>query len=172
MINFITGLIFLVSLLPPQNINNCSEFNKFHPVRSDIMLQIVLKSYGYYDGKIDGEFGSNSKNALLKFQSSNNIDADGIVGTEICTLFLDKNSIVKNIPSKSNNVDVQVKNSNQNYSQDLYDAQIILKDLGLYTSTIDGINGPSTKKALKSFQTKAGLVSDGVLGPLTISALE
>jgi len=167
-----TGLIFLVSLFPTQNINNCSEFNKFHPVRSDIMLQIVLKSYGYYDGKIDGEFGSNSKNALLKFQSSNNIDADGIVGTEICNLFLDKNSIIKNNSSKANNVDVQVKNSNQNYSQELYDAQIILKDLGLYTSTIDGIDGPSTKKALKSFQTKAGLVSDGVLGPLTLSALE
>ena len=172
MINLITGLIFLFSLIPPQNINNCSEFNKFHPVRSDIMLQIVLKSYGYYDGKIDGEFGSNSKNALLKFQSSNNIDADGIVGTEICNLFLDKNSIIKNNSSKANNVDVQVKNSNQNYSQELYDAQIILKDLGLYTSTIDGIDGPSTKKALKSFQTKAGLVSDGVLGPLTLSALE
>jgi len=172
MINLITGLIFLVSLIPAQNINNCSEFNKFHPVRSDIMLQIVLKSYGYYDGKIDGEFGSNSKNALLKFQSSNNIDADGIVGTEICNLFLDKNSIIKNNSSKANNVDVQVKNSNQNYSQELYDAQIILKDLGLYTSTIDGIDGPSTKKALKSFQTKAGLVSDGVLGPLTLSALE
>ena len=172
MINLITGLIFLVSLIPPQNINNCSEFNKFHPVRSDIMLQIVLKSYGYYDGKIDGEFGSNSKNALLKFQSSNNIDADGIVGTEICNLFLDKNSIIKNNSSKANNVDVQIKNSNQNYSQELYDAQIILKDLGLYTSTIDGIDGPSTKKALKSFQTKAGLVSDGVLGPLTLSALE
>ena len=172
MINLITGLIFLVSLIPAQNINNCSEFNKFHPVRSDIMLQIVLKSYGYYDGKIDGEFGSNSKNALLKFQSSNNIDADGIVGTEICNLFLDKNSIIKNNSSKANNVDVQIKNSNQNYSQELYDAQIILKDLGLYTSTIDGIDGPSTKKALKSFQTKAGLVSDGVLGPLTLSALE
>ena len=136
------------------------------------MLQIVLKSYGYYDGKIDGEFGSNSKNALLKFQSSNNIDADGIVGTEICNLFLDKNSIIKNNSPNANNVDVQVKNSNQNYSQELYDAQIILKDLGLYTSTIDGIDGPSTKKALKSFQTKAGLVSDGVLGPLTLSALE
>jgi len=172
MMNLITGLIFLVSLIPPQNINNCSEFNKFHPVRSDIMLQIVLKSYGYYDGKIDGEFGSNSKNALLKFQSSNNIDADGIVGNEICNLFLDKNSIIKNNSSKAINVDVQVKNSNQNYSKELYDAQIILKDLGLYTSTIDGIDGPSTKKALKSFQTKAGLVSDGVLGPLTLSALE
>ena len=114
MFNLIAGLIFIVSLIPTHNINNCSEFNKFHPVRSDIMLQIVLKSYGYYDGKIDGEFGSNSKNALLKFQSTNNIEADGKVGIEICNLFLDKNSIVKNTPSKSNNVDVQVKNLNQN----------------------------------------------------------
>lgn len=172
MINLLTGLIFLVFLIPSQNLNNCSEFNKFHPVKSDIMLQIVLKSYGYYDGKIDGKFGSVSKNALLKFQSTNNIDADGIVGIQTCNLFLDKNSIIENITSKSINVDVQAKNSNQNYSQDLYDAQIILKDLGLYTSTVDGINGPSTKNAIKSFQTKAGLVSDGVLGPLTIAALE
>ena len=41
MINLITGLIFLVSLIPSQNLNNCSEFNKFHPVKSEIMLQIV-----------------------------------------------------------------------------------------------------------------------------------
>ena len=57
------------------------------------------------------------------------------------------------------------------YSQDIYDAQVILKDLGLYTSVIDGINGPGTKRALKTFQTKSGLSSDGVLGPLTKSAL-
>ena len=56
MTNFIAGLIFLITVLSPQNLNNCSEFNKFHPVRSDIMLQIVLKSYGYYDGKIDGKY--------------------------------------------------------------------------------------------------------------------
>ena len=43
--------------------------------------------------------------------------------------------------------------------------------MGLYTSTLDGINGPGTKRALKTFQSKSGLASDGVLGPLTKSAL-
>ena len=84
--NLITGLIFSLTLFPSNNIDNCSELNTFHPVRSDIMLQVVLKSYGYYEGKIDGQFGNISKNALIKFQSNNNIDADGIVGSQTCNL--------------------------------------------------------------------------------------
>ena len=44
------------------------------------MLQIVLKSYGYYEGKIDGQFGSNSKKALIQFQGQHNLSPDGLVG--------------------------------------------------------------------------------------------
>ena len=170
--NLITGLIFLASFIPINNLDNCSDTKAFHPVKSDLMLQIVLKSYGYYEGKIDGQFGSISKIALIKFQSKNNIEADGIVGPQTCNLLLKKDTIVNNFSTKSNNLNVQVEDKNQNYSQEIYDAQIILKELNLYTSTVDGINGPATKRALKSFQTKSGLISDGVLGPLTKSALE
>ena len=131
--NLITGLIFSLTLFPSNNIDNCSELNTFHPVRSDIMLQVVLKSYGYYEGKIDGQFGTLSKNALIKFQSNNNIDADGIVGTEICNLFLDKNSIIKNNSSKANNVDVQVKNSNQNYLNEQKNNPFISIGTNLFT---------------------------------------
>jgi peptidoglycan hydrolase-like protein with peptidoglycan-binding domain len=46
-----------------------------------------------------------------------------------------------------------------------------LKQLGLYTSSIDGINGPGTKRAVKEFQSKAGLSPDGVIGPQTLAAL-
>ena len=170
--NLITGLIFLASILPTNKLDNCSDFITFHPVRSDIMLQLVLKSYGYYEGKIDGQFGAISKNALINFQFKNNIDSDGLVGPQTCNLLLKKDLIIKNTPNKSNDTNVEVEKKKQNYSQDIYDAQTILKDLGLYTSTVDGINGPGTKRALKSFQNKAGLVADGVLGPLTKSALE
>ena len=170
--NLITGLIFLISYIPTNNLDNCSESNAFHPVKSDLMLQIVLKSYGYYEGKIDGQFGTNSKIALIKFQSNNNIETDGIVSHQTCNLLLNKNLIIDNIATNSKNLDEQVENNNENYSQEIYDAQTILKDLSLYTSTIDGINGPATKRAIKSFQTKAGLKPDGVLGPLTKSALE
>ncbi len=167
--NLITGLIFLFTLFPTSSINNCSNVNNFHPVRSDIMLQVVLKSYGYYEGKIDGQFGKLSKSALYNFQLNNNIEADGIVGSQTCNLLLKKELI-------KSSVSVELKSeslkSNKEYSQKIYDAQVILKDLGLYTSDLDGINGPGTKRAIKSFQSKAGLNTDGVLGPITIAALD
>ena len=167
MTNLIAGLIFLSTFVPSSNLDRCQDVNQFHPVKSDIMLQLVLKSYGYYDGKIDGKFGNISRNALISFQNTNNIEADGIVGTQTCQLLLNKKQILKKI-----SVESQASNSEQDFSQDIYDAQEILKQLGLYTSQLDGLNGPGTKRALRNFQTKAGLIPDAVLGPLTKSALE
>ena len=48
------------------------------------MLQVVLKNYGYYTSKIDGDFGPASKKALKEFQSSNNLVSDGILGKNTC----------------------------------------------------------------------------------------
>ena len=50
------------------------------------MLQVVLKNYGYYTAKIDGDFGPASKKALKEFQSSNNLVSDGILGKN-CLLY-------------------------------------------------------------------------------------
>ena len=170
--NLITGLILILLSFPANKVDNCSNIDAFHPVRSDMMLQIVLKSYGYYEGKINGLFDDVSINALIKFQSKNNIEADGVVGFKTCNLFLKKKLIVNNFETKSNNSNLKAEKKYQNYSQEIYDAQKILKDLGLYTLSIDGINGPATKRAIKSFQTKAGLISDGLLGPITKSSLK
>ena len=169
MYNLITLFLFLTALAPNSLNANCADYVDKHPVKSDIMIQIVLKSYGYYEGDIDGRFGNISKQSLITFQFKNNIDADGILGPETCKLLLNKKKIISN-KSIENNIE---KNNNiiKKYSQDIYDAQITLKDLGLYTSVIDGINGPGTKRALKTFQSKSGLITDGVLGPLTKAAL-
>tara|TARA_A200000113_G_C8846467_1_gene348793 strand:- start:59 stop:1681 length:1623 start_codon:yes stop_codon:yes gene_type:complete len=131
------------------------------------MMQVVLKSYGYYDGKIDGNFGSGSKKALVLFQGANNLSPDGVLGQKTCKLLLNKKNIVAN-----NQEDDEIINVENSYSQEIFDAQVKLKNLGLYTSTVDGINGPGTKRAIKQFQEKAGLNIDGVVGPLTLAALE
>ena len=136
------------------------------------MMQLVLKSYGYYEGNIDGLFGSISKNALIQFQTQNNIVADGIIGSQTCNLLLNKSKIIKKVNS---NISIEISDTSKtekDYSQEIYDAQLKLKELGLYTSSLDGINGPGTKRAVKTFQSKSGLRSDGVLGPLTLAALE
>ena len=169
--NLLTGLIFSIFLVPSNAINACDDFYPDHPVRSDIMIQVVLKSYGYYEGKIDGIFGNLSQKALISLQKANNLDADGKIGSQTCGLLLKKQNIVKNNVVTTSNISKETINIDKAFSQEIYDAQVILKDLGLYLSTIDGINGPGTKRAVREFQSKAGLVADGVIGSKTKAAL-
>jgi len=51
------------------------------------------------------------------------------------------------------------------------DAQFQLKKLYIYQGNVDGVNGTYTKLALKEFQRRSGLIEDGILGPITKSAL-
>ena len=77
LISVLASLIILYS--PVSHNYDCSEYDKSSLIRSEIMLQAVLKNYGYYTSKIDGDFGPASKKALKEFQSSNNLVSDGIL---------------------------------------------------------------------------------------------
>lgn len=46
-----------------------------------------------------------------------------------------------------------------------------LKNWGYYLGNVDGIYGPATVKAVKSFQKKNGLSADGICGKATYAAL-
>lgn len=43
-------------------------------------IQKKLKNWGYYEGQIDGIFGSETKKAVMAFQKKNGLTADGIAG--------------------------------------------------------------------------------------------
>lgn len=43
-------------------------------------LQQKLKRWGYYDGVVDGVFGSQTRAAVVSFQKKNGLTADGVVG--------------------------------------------------------------------------------------------
>ena len=45
-------------------------------------IQTRLTDLGYFSGKIDGIFGSQTKNAVVKFQKDYGLTADGIAGSE------------------------------------------------------------------------------------------
>ena len=94
------------------------------------MMQIVLKSYGYYEGKIDGFLVKCIKKSINFISKKIILMQMELIGPQTCTLLLNKQNIVKNIQI-TKNISKEVTKDNT-YSQEIYDAQIILKELDLY----------------------------------------
>ncbi len=56
-------------------------------------------------------------------------------------------------------------------SADVAALQVAMGALGLYPHPVDGVTGPWTVEAVRSFQASHGLTADGVAGPETLRAL-
>ena len=57
------------------------------------------------------------------------------------------------------------------FNPQLAGLQIALRKEGLYRGAIDGIQGPQTRTAVRTFQRRQGLQPDGLAGPRTRAAL-
>ncbi len=82
-----TILLVLISIFIAYNIYlrkdlNYSEATSKYGSRGEEVKQIQtkLKNWGYYNGSIDGIYGSQTLAAVKKFQSKNGLTVDGIAG--------------------------------------------------------------------------------------------
>lgn len=73
-------LLLLVVLLPLAA--DAAVLKKGSKGDEVVTLQKKLKQWGYYDGAVDGVFGSATQKAVQYFQRKNGLTADGIVGTK------------------------------------------------------------------------------------------
>ena len=82
MILFILSLIFITYNVFFRNI--VSQALSKYGSRGDevIQIQTKLKRWGYYNGAIDGIYGSGTLSAVKYFQRKNGLTADGIAGTK------------------------------------------------------------------------------------------
>lgn len=130
-------------------------------------VQTKLKELGYLKTTPDGQFGSNTKGAIMAFQTACGINADGICGREtIDKLFAAKPKKKKFKVSrvlKKGDVGEDVKNVQVALFEQGFGGSMNKKYIGEY--------GSKTVAAVKEFQKARGLVVDGLTGQQTVKAL-
>ena len=45
-------------------------------------IQTALKNANFYQGEIDGQIGSDTKEAIMKFQEAHGLTTDGVIGSQ------------------------------------------------------------------------------------------
>ena len=153
-------------------------------------VQRRLRDLGYYTGKIDGEFGKASVDALKRFQTENGLKADGKAGKATYkVLFSDKakaaptptpeqeetqeepetlpTSGADPTPAATPTPVSWEKLKNGSSGQAVSQLQEALIQLGYLAGKTDGKFGADTEKAVRAFQKANGLTVDGVAGAAT-----
>ena len=75
-INLVILLLICIALIP-----TCYGLSRYGSSGEEVkQIQKKLKDWGYYDGSVDGIYGSKTYSAVKQFQSKNGLTADGIAG--------------------------------------------------------------------------------------------
>lgn len=124
-------------------------------------LQVALKARGLYGGPVDGIVGPMTRRAVREFQRRRGLTVDGIAGPQtrgklgrLGRPLYGKRVIRRGLVGW----DVSV-------------LQFLLVRRGVPAGGIDGVFGHSTHRAVLRYQSRTGLHADGIVGPVTRSAL-
>jgi peptidoglycan hydrolase-like protein with peptidoglycan-binding domain len=155
-------------------------------------IQRELLNQGYLSGSVDGEFGPLTEDAIFLFQRDSGLVPDGTYGPETeAVLFgstrpstVPSGSVSPPPPTFISTFDTPAdvgpfmdaapgsRDLRQGDSgSDVEALQRALTSQGFSPGAVDGIFGPATESAVRSFQSARGLTIDGIVGPATWRAL-
>ncbi|MBD2077604.1 peptidoglycan-binding protein [Phormidium sp. FACHB-592] len=130
-------------------------------------LQDQLRSVGYFNRRSTGIYASITADAVRRFQASRGLTVDGIAGpTTLRALRGESLPVSGNVRPISYSSGLRLGSRGSEVSA----LQQQLNNVGYYVS-VDGVFGPDTDRAVRSFQASNRLVTDGVVGPATRNAL-
>jgi spore coat assembly protein SafA len=131
-------------------------------------LQQALKDQGYDPGPVDGIFGPRTEQAVRSFQQDRGLVVDGVVGRQTWNALAE----VGTQPADGDRfTPPNVTLRRGATGEHVRDLQQELKKAGFDPGPIDGVFGPRTESAVRTFQRAAGLQVDGIVGPRTWAAL-
>jgi murein DD-endopeptidase MepM/ murein hydrolase activator NlpD len=124
-------------------------------------LQVALRSRGAYAGTVDGIKGPQTEAAIRGFQRRHRLAVDGVAGP-VTRAELGR--------QWRRRLGLRLLRE-RSHGWEVARLQFLLAWHGFPSGVFDGILGPRTGGALRSFQAWAGIGVDGVAGPATFSAL-
>ena len=124
-------------------------------------LQVGLRAHGLYQGAIDGIKGPATAKAIRRLQAHARITVDGVPGPQT------RRALGGFARHPLGSRPLVIGKS----GWDVAALQFELAWHGFPSGAFDGILGPHSDAALRSFQEWSGLTPDGVAGPATLRAL-
>ena len=138
-------------------------------------LQKRLKELGYYTGEITNVCDAATVDALKLFEGRHGLTADGEADANDQNVLygataMDASVVVTPTPAPTLTPPTRTLRKGSK-GEDVKSLQQRLKDLGYYKGNITGTVNDATVEALKAFQKKSKLDTDGVCGPVTRTVL-
>lgn len=153
-------------------------------------LQVALTELNYYDGELDGKFGTGTLKAVKAFQEAEGLTVDGKAGaktqarlTELTGVIFEDDTEDEEPETPETPDEPEVEVPKGLFAGDYRTMQFgtagnrvrilqrALVALG-FDAAVDGDFGSGTHKAVKAFQTIVGLTADGKAGTKTLQKLE
>lgn len=139
-----------------------------------LALQKALITVGFNPNGTDGKFGRGTENAVIAYQKSKNLVADGKAGTQTLTmLYADvaaqnaSNDANSSVPSTVSADTLKYGDSGSRVTA----LQEALVKLGYNTNGVDGRFGAGTQRAVIAFQKANKLTADGLAGRRTLELI-
>jgi peptidoglycan hydrolase-like protein with peptidoglycan-binding domain len=124
-------------------------------------LQQDLRQLGYFYGPVNGYFGLDTQQAVIRLQKASGLRADGVVGSRT------KQAI---LISRGEGGEYPVLSENSSGAA-VTRLQQLLRQRGYFTPNPTGRFGPITRNAVIAFQRSSGLPANGVANRQTWDAL-
>lgn len=152
--------IFLFAIVLTSEVTTEETLSRFGSSGSEVRnIQTKLKSWGYYNGSVDGIYGSKTVSAVKSFQRKNGLTADGIAGTKTLAAMGISSGGSSNTGTNSANIDLLARAIHGEARGEPYTGMVAVGAVIL--NRVDSPNFPSTVAGVVYQKGAFDAVSDG-----------